>query len=123
MKTVRNTMNAGRADSDDAELAAMLHEYRLHYEPVGPLEESLVERLATYAWRLTQGIAAEVDKLQKQLEIGGRDSHAGPGMAQARAFNHYRRLLERVQSARAGKPGRSAPERVKITHPGNTLIN
>jgi hypothetical protein len=83
--------------------AAILREYREHYRPAGPLEESLVERMATFGWRMTRG------------------SKNSQKLALARTFDHYRRLLENLQSAR--KAVRRSPSTAKITYPGNTLIN
>jgi hypothetical protein len=122
MTTMRKSAGAGKTVRPAEDQASILREYRDHYRPVGPLEECLVERLASYGWRLTRAIATE-----SVVETGSiaasrhRPSNSRP-LALARAFEHYRRLLESLQSARSAKARRLAAP-IKLTYPGNTMIN
>jgi hypothetical protein len=56
-----------------AEFDVLLNGLRNHYQPIGKLEEVLVEKLATLFWRYRRVLIAEVAEIRAQAEFGEWD--------------------------------------------------
>jgi hypothetical protein len=61
-------ITAGDGEEDLQEFEALLERLWQEYEPVGVLEETLVQRIATCWWRLARVLRAENGEIRKRLD-------------------------------------------------------
>jgi len=86
----REVVLQGRHDGEqdrEGEFEEIYRRYREHFAPVGPLEEMLVERIATTYWRLHRVLIAERGEIAKNVDWEherGRDMD--PHRARTRAL-------------------------------------
>ena len=66
-------IGAGDGEESREEFQAFTASLREHYEPVGPIEGMLVEKIAVSLWRLARTIRAENGEIRKRLDTLSMD--------------------------------------------------
>jgi hypothetical protein len=66
-------ITGGDGKENDEDFETLVNGLWAHYEPVGIVEEMLVEKVATCWWRLARVLRAETGEIRKRLDSVGQD--------------------------------------------------